>query len=524
MINDKKLFTLMLKYNKIVQARYRYLIRPPYGYREEVKRIDFDAALLEAKEEVNHEILCSGRDEDGYRYSFPDYLFYLGKDGWKKYGIFSYIPFYRRVKWTESSIEKYKESIAWVMLLEFGDVSISEKLLRECDDFVPWNDMSFPNGRNPYYSNGITVIQGTTISQFQKINELSEDFILAHLDLIDRRSLYSSGKFKLTRSLFEALYNYELEQDLRNMAEYRNYESQNKEPDLDPFLIQYEPNPNKFKDSMIYDFSINSSLEINYELVKYIATSTQITNWKYLLINMDLTSEQLFDFYSLDSDVLDVFFNECFDKRRRILSLIEQNVKFHSMIDEKVLKQLYQGGDFLATFKNHRVTDFYSYDFSIETIKKNMEKWNEIQFEYLDHVQRTPDTNYHYYKSVTMWDILANEKTILLTYDLCKFLRTLSVKTGGIDTYDDGTYHSGSTGFCAVNALDLFQYRGIKDENEMEMILNDMDLVECFLANTKLYYDDCYQASEVVDKIITYFFEDFSYRDFKDLVSQFTSS
>ena len=178
----------------------------------------------------------------------------------------------------------------------------------------------------------------------------------------------------------------------------------------------------------------------------------------------------------------------------------------------------------MATFENHRVTDFYSYDFSIETIKKNMEKWNEIQFEYLDHVQRTPDTNYHYYKSVTMWDILANEKTILLTYDLCKFLRTLSVKTGGIDTYDDGTYHSGSTGFCAVNALDLFQYRGIKDENEMEMILNDMDLVECFLANTKLYYDDCYQASEVVDKIITYFFEDFSYRDFKDLVSQFTSS
>ena len=154
----------------------------------------------------------------------------------------------------------------------------------------------------------------------------------------------------MTRSLFEALYNYELEQDLRNMAEYRNYESQNKEPDLDPFLIQYEPNPNKFKDSMIYDFSINSSLEINYELVKYIATSTQITNWKYLLINMDLTSEQLFDFYSLDSDVLDVFFNECFDKRRRILSLIEQNVKFHSMIDEKVLKQLYQGGNFFGYF------------------------------------------------------------------------------------------------------------------------------------------------------------------------------
>lgn len=110
----------------------------------------------------------------------------------------------------------------------------------------------------------------------------------------------------------------------------------------------------------------------------------------------------------------------------------------------------------------------YTYDFSIDLIKTNIDLWNQDLYEYFEHMQRTPDTNYSYYNRVTTWDILFKQETILLTYDLCKYLMNINVKIGGYYVIEDVSYIGENVPGFYVNALSLFQFKSVLNKSELK--------------------------------------------------------
>ena len=76
--------------------------------------------------EIDWQIKTSGRKNNEYLYSFDHFWFYLGKHGWESYGVFSYIPLYRRSFWTPEVIEQYKDAIVWPLLFEYGNFMLDE--------------------------------------------------------------------------------------------------------------------------------------------------------------------------------------------------------------------------------------------------------------------------------------------------------------------------------------------------------------------------------------------------------------
>lgn len=480
-MNDKELFYLFLKYSKIVISRYNQLrlstIRYIDSHSIKIRR-NFEEELQSSKDFINKEIKSSGYSNNKYRYNFPDYYFYFGKQGWNKYGVFSLISLYKQAKWDISIIEKYKENIVWAMLFEYGDFFFEEEDLTKYEQYIPWIDYSHEDNQFvPFFNRE----HGTTLSNFKNVGNLSESFIKAHISVIDIWGLCSTGSFKVTKELIRIFHN----QCSKNIVyDFRN-----------------EPG----------GLALNKRITISSDVLLYIATELKIDNWEQLLPKIILTPENFLDFYLYDPQCMNVLFKLDFDKRREIVLLIEQNKKLQDAVSSDFCKKLWQGGE------NSNLP--YSYDFSIDLIKKNLLLWNKQYSEYFDHMQRTPDTNYHYYKRVTTWDMLAKQKTILLTYDLCKFLISLDVVIGGSYVLEDGHYHTDDIPNHPINALKLFRFKDIINSEEFEKIVHDREIINFLFANAEppKWGQDYYIVGNIIDKLIINFFKDFSFEEFKEI-------
>ena len=135
-------------------------------------------------------------------------------------------------------------------------------------------------------------------------------------------------------------------------------------------------------------------------------------------------------------------------------------------------------------------------------------------------MQRTPDTNYHYYKKMTLWDLLSRQESILLTYDLCKYLMSIDVQIGGSYTLEDGHYRAEEKDNFNINALLLFRFRDVADEKELLRIARDINMLDFLFANAEsptLYRED-YIVGNIIDKLIMIFFEDFPFDKFKEAI------
>ena len=528
MIKAKDILSLFLKYDKVVFSRYAKMTRPAVYHKDEnIPRVDFTEALKEAQNTVDWEIKCSRKNKDGYMYNFPSYKFYQGKEGWEKHNIFSYIPLYKHAKWTKKSIEKYKGCIVWTLLFEYGDFIFDENLLTQLDNYIPWEDVSTPSRHNPYYKNACTINYGTTINQFDKIGFLSNDFIISHIKTFDCEEFFTKGFFELSIELFDKLY------------EYKNsdfYHAERVPPVIDysdPLFrginFDNDDNVNNTRpiNTWISCISKNRRVKITYEVVWHIANTPNVTNWDLLLPNMiDLTPEKLWNFYKLKPDCIEVFIQTDFTKRITTLSLILQNANLTKSLDTFFLKILYQGGTTLPyPYKcpKIRIDSVFTYDFSVNSIKKHIAEWNEQICEYFDHMQRTPDTNYHYYKRVTTWDVLGEQETILLTYDLCRYLMHKNVKIGGGVILADGHCITNDMpndcDVTVINGLSLFQERKVKD-GEIDKILDDFELVEFFfkIAEFKRGYS-YYKVNEIIDVLISRFFAMYPFVEYRNLLN-----
>lgn len=109
------------------------------------------------------------------------------------------------------------------------------------------------------------------------------------------------------------------------------------------------------------------------------------------------------------------------------------------------------------------------------------------------------------------------QESILLTYDLCKFLLSLDVVVGGSYILEDGHYHTDDIPNYSIKALKLFQSKNIVNNEEFIKIIHDKEIIEFLFANTDMraWSENYY----IIDKLIIDFFKDFPFEKFVSLTT-----
>lgn len=513
-MNDKELFYLFLKHSDVVVRAYKYLLQEQEFERnlaqiklreaeEANNREDFDIVFNEIHEYMNR----TYRTE--YAMAHPDQIHYvdcyLERTGFNKYGDFANISLYKKAKWTLDVIEKYKESIVWLLLLEHGDYVFSEEILKRYEKYIPWIII---NDTEPHYSkkyhDPFYVYRynygGKTFCNFSKVGMLSSDFIISHLSIIDMKGLCNTGAFEMTKELFKEIY--------ENAEMYPEFE--------DPY--------NGYT-GLCTSIKNNHRIIISFDTIWYIAKEIKARDWELLLLRMEWTPEHLLKMYELKPDSFEVFYKLDFDDRNRIVFIIRQDERLRTKVSEEHLKKLYQGGELyvkdirnlLMRLKESNIYKElpYTYDFSIDLIKNNLDNWNQ----YICNTGRRRnlgrDNTEVFSHRNTVWEFLAKQPTIFLTYELCKYLINLEIMVGGTDEeiyYTDERHEVSPNHLC--NALKVFQGRDAKNEEEYNKIAGDMGLVDFFLTNSSY-------VNNILKKIITNFFKDFSFEKFEELAKCF---
>jgi len=161
----------------------------------------------------------------------------------------------------------------------------------------------------------------------------------------------------------------------------------------------------------------------------------------------------------------------------------------------------------------------YPYDkltreFTIENIKNNIEEWSKVLEDKYLSMRRTPDTNYYYYWAKTQWDVYVNNINIPLTYDLAKYLSSIHIKLGGTYMESDGGTIEEDHRFPVFNGLAAFSSHHIDSEKDMEEMLIDYKITNIVLGlSNSTNIDLLYYA-------IKLFFKDYALADYIEMVNR----
>ena len=481
-MNEKDIFYLFLKHADIIVSRYKELTKPPVRFVTSSRgRECFDLNFAKSQQEIA-------------KMGNSAYHCYFEKEGKEKYGVFAHIPLYKYTKWDIKIIDQYKDQLVWLLLLEYGDFMFEEELLEKYEQYIPWSEISSNGTKHlPIFDNHIYFKSGTTLSNFKNIGKLSYNFIYSHISEIDILGLCTTGNFDVTIDLVQLLVN--------------NYNG-NIISDNKSYEYNYKGDIFSYRGGLVQ----NKRISIPYEVFSYIAKDLQLPNWKLLvplITQEDFTPENILDLYCFNKQCFDAYLELDFPKRRNLISLINSSKILQNTIDSDTIKTIWQGG-------RNRLP--YTYNISVELIKKHIDSWNEQLYEYHDHMQRTPDVNYHFYKRITMWNILSEEGTFLLTYDLCKYLISIDVIIGGSYTIEDRDFLTEDIPNYPINALKLFSNRDVLNDEEFDKIIHDESIIDFLLTNsTKTYDNKNYVTGVIIDKLILKFFSDFPFEKFQEL-------
>lgn len=501
-MNDKEIFYLFLKYKDVVISRYAEIQHNATRVRSVVddsQRVPFNEELKLSEKEIGLKINTSVRDNKEYLCWSEHFWFYLGKHGWETYGVFSYIPLYRYSIWTPEVIEQYKDAIVWPLLFEYGNFMLDEYMMNKYEKF--WSkQLQFI-----YAVDNIATKYGSKLRNFKNIGKLSSEFILSHISDIEIFGLCSTGYFELTYDLFKTL-----------SECYTGRED---------FLID------GYEHFNFRGLTNNSRIIIMNETILRIAEHCCSTNWMALIPKMTMTRDVLRRLYLIDPRSVDWLCKVPFAKRRKIVEIIESDNDLKTLFGGRNVKVLWQGGQCICKIDSARIKIAemeglegvrnlpYTYDFSIDLIKNNIESWNKQSFEFFSHMQRTPDTTYFKYKRLTAWDILSEQETLLLDYGLCRFLMAINVVIGGSYVMEDGHYHTDDVPNHSINALILFRFRSVRNKTELEKIFSDEDIIEFLLKNADKpsWGQPYYITGNIIDSLIQVFFENFPFDKFKSV-------
>lgn len=151
-------------------------------------------------------------------------------------------------------------------------------------------------------------------------------------------------------------------------------------------------------------------------------------------------------------------------------------------------------------------------EFTIENIKKNFDKWSVPLRNVMYAMKSHSDLNDHYYVVVTQWDVYIHRLNIPLTYELAKYLLGLNIKKGG--TFEEiGNGYDKDYRFPIVNGLVAFSYHHISSIQDKTKCLEDDEITDVLLN------PDNWVCVDLVKMVMDLFFKDYSIEKYLDIVN-----
>ena len=350
-------------------------------------------------------------------------------------GILAYTPIYHEIEWSFEMVERYKDQIIWLNLIEDSNLEWTEEKVLSFDNYIPHYELR----SSKVYNNSFIPATG-----YGKIGVLSNQYIESHKDLLNWPVFAETGAFNWDANELQYFYKYaNRDNDSFGMNEL----SKN---------VRFVWTPELLKTMIVLD---RFSLDFCIEQKKY--------------------SELLFRIPDYAN-----FVNERID-------------------DPDFWRMLADGGK-----KLHQE---YSVYFTVDNIASHKEEWDKQIEDKFNYMRRTPDTNYHHHNIFTMWDYFSKNEAVHLTYELSKYLHTITITLGGDYVLEDGIYMSEDNRFQKYNGLDVFANHRITTHEEIEKICNDKELIDVFLNNHNTY---------IIDYLIDIFFKDYNLEDYLTLANQ----
>lgn len=368
--------------------------------------------------------------------------------------IFAYKATYTDVEWSFEMVEEYKNIINWKLLIEYSNLKWSEDLILEYIQFIPFMHAgeTFCDKFNEF----------VTIQDFSKISLLSNSFIDDNKEHIDFTCLLKTGTFKWTSYDLLYFYNWAKEVKIPYSNSFKN-----------------ERAGTQIQGLFFYNLAMNPNFEWDSDLL-------------IAAINLENTAWDNF----IDCEK---------DRRADILNKIKLIPKYKELIKDKIYTI-----DFLKKIEfGEEILDESHKEFTIENLIKYSHEWNKIICEKHDHcIIRRPDTNYHWHELKTKWDYFINNEKVLLTYELCLFLKKTSIILGGsYCTLDDTDYIEKDFRYQKINGLMAFCKHHIVNVVELEKICSNQELLDFFFIEE-------YKNNDVIDYLIEKFFKDYHIEDF----------
>lgn len=371
-----------------------------------------------------------------------------------KHGIFANKHIYQNLEWDFDMVEKYKDLIMWKELINESNLIWSDEMLTKYEKYIP-----FCNPDADTYCGRFKVELDYT-----KFGFLGNHFLDTHKDVLDWMKVFEECKFEWTAEELTYFSEYALAIDL--------------------------PYSDTFRSTAASSIEYSRSRLISNKHFKW-----NPCNLLAFLLSNDYHWKVLIDEYR--PELFGIF-----------LSI--PNIKEIANPYVKDIKNFWE----IVTNPHSYPYDELTPEFTIDNIQKNIERWSEVVEDKCLRIQRTPDTNYHYYLAITQWDIYIDRKNIPLTYPLAKYLSKIDIKLGGTYMESDGGYMEEDHRFPVYNGLEAFSSHHIDTKQDIENILEDENIANIlFDCNHSINMDLLYYA-------IGIFFKDYPLKEYLNVINQ----
>lgn len=371
-----------------------------------------------------------------------------------KHGIFAHEHIYQHLEWDFDMVEKYKDLIMWKELINESNLIWSDEMLTKYEKYIP-----FCNPDADTYCGRFKVKLDYT-----KFGFLGNHFLDTHKDVLDWMKVFEECKFEWTAEELTYFSEYALAIDL--------------------------PYSDTFRSTAASSIAYSRSRLISNKHFKW-----NPCNLLAFLLSNDYHWKVLIDEYR--PELFGIF-----------LSI--PNIKEIANPYVKDIKNFWE----IVTNPHSYPYDELTPEFTIDNIQKNIERWSEVVEDKCLRIQRTPDTNYHYYLAITQWDIYIDRKNIPLTYPLAKYLSKIDIKLGGTYMESDGGYMEEDHRFPVYNGLEAFSSHHIDTKQDIENILEDENIANIlFDCNHSINMDLLYYA-------IGIFFKDYPLKEYLNVINQ----
>lgn len=105
----------------------------------------------------------------------------------KKYGIFAYLPIYKRINWDFDLVEKYKDSIIWPELMAKSNLEWSEEMLYKYEHYIHFCNKNADTYCEKFFN---------VFDNYNSLGFLSNDFLEKHKEVLNWEKVIQCCKFQ----------------------------------------------------------------------------------------------------------------------------------------------------------------------------------------------------------------------------------------------------------------------------------------------------------------------------------------